>query len=168
MTDELRDAFRAVRDRYDGEHPQSDATLRRALLKTRALDRKRRVTRWVVLPMAAALCASTAWAGMTGRLPKAISSLLETEHPAAPTPSPPVNVPVPVPVHGTPVNDPIPAEPSPEPMPAPTAATPPSPIASPSTSTSTSTSKPAIAIKPSASANDPHADLFASAHRIRL
>jgi hypothetical protein len=171
MTDELKDAFRAVRERYDGEHPQADATLNRALFKARALDRKRRINRWVVLPIAAALCASTAWASVTGHLPKAISSLLETEH-QAPSPPPPAPSPPPPHVHApTPPPSPPPApEPAAEPVvETPPAAPPPAPAPTPS---AVVTAKPVVSASPTptvtASANDPHAALFADAHRIHV
>ena len=161
---ELKDAFRAVRDRYDGEHPQADATLSRALFRQRALDRKRRVTRWVVLPVAAALCASTAWASVTGRLPKAISSLLETEHqapPLSPPPPPPPSLPL------------SPAPPPSPPPPQDEAVEPSAPIAvapTPVSAPKPSAVAPAPSASPSAppSANDPHAALFADAHRIHF
>jgi hypothetical protein len=171
MSDDLKDAFRAVRDRYDGEHPQADATLNRALFRQRALDRKRRVTRWVVLPIAAAFFASTAWASVTGRLPRAISSLIDATHsehaPPAPVPVPaPVPAPVPVPV---PAPAPI-APPDPEPQREPE----PAPIAAAPTATAAASAKPVVVapVAPvattTASANDPHAALFADAHRIHF
>lgn len=174
MTDDLKDAFQAVKERYDGEHPQADATLSRALFRQRALDRKRRVTRWVVLPIAAAFVASTAWASVTGRLPKAISSLLETEHTAqapAPQPPPPVS-----PVVAAPAAAPAPS-PSAEPIaesppavvetatPAPIASAPPAP---PSSAAPPKTLAAAPAPTTTTSANDPHAALFADAHRIHF
>jgi hypothetical protein len=165
MTDDLKDAFRAVRERYDGEHPEADATLNRALFRQRALDRKRRVTRWVVLPIAAAFVASTAWASVTGHLPKAISSLIEptrTEHEASP--SAPVNVPVPVPVHIPPVNDPLP-EPAAVPEPPPVA---PVIATSPAHAPPARSAKPTPVATTTASTNDPHAALFADAHRIHF
>src|SRR5688572_16003152 len=87
----LGKAFRAIRDRYDGTHPEPDATLRRALLASRMHARRRRLTRWVVLPLAATLAASTAWAGVTGRLAPALSSIGEvfkSEHDRSPPPTP--------------------------------------------------------------------------------
>lgn len=172
MSDDLKDAFRAVRERYDGEHPQADATLSRALFRQRALDRKRRVTRWVVLPVAAALCASTAWASVTGHLPKAISSLLETEHQApspAPTPPPPPSLPLspPPPPSPPPPQDPI-ADPIADPPVAPTAPAQPAPVVASAPKAPPSSSVPAIAPSAPPSANDPHAALFADAHRIHF
>lgn len=77
---DLGGAFRAVREEFDGSHPDPAATLRGALLRTRIQERKRRVTKWVVLPLAAAFAASTAWAGVTGRLAPALSSIAEVLH----------------------------------------------------------------------------------------
>jgi len=53
----LANAFRAVRETYDGAHEAPNLTLQRALFRTRTRERKRRVVRWVVLPVAAALFA---------------------------------------------------------------------------------------------------------------
>src|SRR3954454_12417425 len=81
MTDhDLRSAFQALRDRHDGHHPDEGATLRRALLATRQKERTRRMTRWVVLPIAAVLVASTAWAGATGRLVPAVRAVVDSLH----------------------------------------------------------------------------------------
>lgn len=159
MSDDLnlKDAFRAVRERYDGEHPQADATLNRALFRARALDRKRRMTRWVVLPIAAALCASTAWASVTGRLPKMLSSLVEPEHP--------VHVNVHVPPSSVPAPQP---QPNPEPPPAAEPAPEPAPIASTAHKPVAVLPVPSTTAVPTTSANDPHAALFADAHRIHF
>lgn len=166
MTDELKDAFRAVRERYDGEHPQADATLSRALFRQRALDRKRRMTRWVVLPVAAALCASTAWASVTGHLPKAISSLLESEAPPPPPPPPSLSLSPPPPLSPSPSPSPPPPPPqapTPDPPVAPTVLPPTTPVVA-----SAPRSSPSSAPSPPPSANDPHAALFADAHRIHF
>jgi hypothetical protein len=42
---ELAGAFRAVRERFDGTHAESDLTLKRALLATRKQKRARRLVR---------------------------------------------------------------------------------------------------------------------------
>lgn len=76
----LADAFRSVREAYDGTNEAADLTLQRALLRTRARERKQRRARWIVLPVAAALAASTAWAGVTGRLAPALDALLGALH----------------------------------------------------------------------------------------
>lgn len=77
---ELADAFRSVRDAYDGTSSESNTTLQRALFQSRARKKRQRLTRWVVLPAAAALVASTAWAGVTGRLTPAVRSMIEVLH----------------------------------------------------------------------------------------
>ncbi|HVM68392.1 MAG TPA: hypothetical protein VM204_00975, partial [Gaiellaceae bacterium] len=95
--DDLAAAFRSVRDEYDGTNVESNTTLQRALFRTRTVERRQRLTRWVVLPIAAALAASTAWAGVTGNLRPAVGTVLEafhTEHeplagPASATSAPP-------------------------------------------------------------------------------
>jgi hypothetical protein len=76
----LADAFRSVREANDGTNEAADLTLQRALFRTRARARKQRRARWIVLPVAAALAASTAWAGVTGRLAPALDALLEALH----------------------------------------------------------------------------------------
>lgn len=67
MTD-LKSMFAAVRDEYDGGHDAPDRTLERALAASRQKTRSRRVVRWLVLPAAAVLTVSTAYAGATGQL----------------------------------------------------------------------------------------------------
>lgn len=79
--DDLSAAFRSVRETYDGTNVESDATLQRALFRTRARERKQRVTRWFVVPIAAALVVSTAWAGVTGKLTPAVRSVVESLYP---------------------------------------------------------------------------------------
>lgn len=95
MVDEdavLANAFRSVRSEYDGEREEADLTLQRALFQTRVQKKRQRITRWALLPAAAVLIASTAWAGATGRLPS-VSTMLDAiyegrEHtPPAPVPS---------------------------------------------------------------------------------
>ena len=78
--DDLKAAFRSVRDAYDGTHPEANSTLHRALFRTRTRERRHRFTRWVVVPIAAVLAASTAWAGVTGKLTPAVQSVLESFH----------------------------------------------------------------------------------------
>ncbi len=131
--DDLKDAFRSVRDRYDGETDEPNLTLQRALFRARTGERRRRLTRWVVLPIAAALVASTAWAGVTGRLTPGVDMWLETlhgEHAERSGPQPPRTSPPPPP----PVTSAEPAPPSTsnEPAPAIVELVPPStPIAQP-------------------------------------
>ena len=155
---DLDNAFRAVRDRFDGAHAEPDATLRRALLATRKSTRARRVRYLVLLPLAAALVASTAWAGATGRLAPVFSSVVDTfrsDHTGRTTSSPASMPTVPTasaseapappeaplaPVESAPV-------PAMEPAPPPVAAPPPSTVAS---------------------AADPNAALFAEAHRLHF
>ncbi len=89
--DDLKAAFRSVRDAYDGTHPEANSTLHRALFRTRTRERRHRFTRWVVVPIAAVLAASTAWAGVTGKLTPAVQSVLESFHAertAPPSPAP--------------------------------------------------------------------------------
>lgn len=164
--DDLAQAFRAVRDRYDGSHHESDATLRRVLVATRQQSRTRRLTRWVVLPLAATLAASTAWAGATGRLSPAIATMLDAmrgEHPsptpdlsALATPQPPTSIAPPPPA--VVAEDPTPT-PAPE-TPVPVAEK--APLAPPSASTRI------VQTTPIASAPDPNAPLFEEAHRIHF
>jgi hypothetical protein len=180
---DLDRAFRAVRDRFDGTHPEPDATLRRALLATRKTARRRRVMRWVVLPLAAALAASTAWASATGRLAPVISTVLETLHAdrAEPAPPPPVISVAPAPVAPAPAPEPVIPEPvTPEPVtPEPVALPEPSllakakaveryaprPVATAEVATMAASAFPLPSVAPAA---DPNAALFAEAHRLHF
>lgn len=130
---ELLGAFRAVRDTYDGANEEADLTLQRALFRTRAVERKRRLSRWVLLPAAAALVASSAWAGVTGRLSPAVQSLLEVVHVATPhdvrdvpvamSPAPPAPV-TPPSTNDSAPEPPVAAQPAPVAMPSAPAAVP--------------------------------------------
>ena len=74
---DLKSAFRAVKDTYDGGSPDADLTLQRALFASRRNVKRRKVTHYVLIPIAAALFASTAWAGATGRLAPVVDSVRE-------------------------------------------------------------------------------------------
>ncbi|GEM_PF-398286 len=206
---ELADAFRAIRDKYDGEHDAADLTLQRALFQARVHRRRQRFTRWVLLPAAAVLVASTAWAGVTGRLAPTVRMMLDAiyegpsrdrSHGASGTPaahtrpaessserssSPAGTAPLPDESAAVAANDPppsateaiAPATPS-------EGSTPPStraPSATASVVGAVSARRPdVVAPAPSAleasaptpaattSAPDPHAALFAEAHRIHF
>jgi hypothetical protein len=169
---DLDDAFRAVRDRFDGAHPEADATLRRALLATRKNARARRVRYLVIVPLAAALAASTAWAGATGRLVPVFHSVVDTfrgQHAEATAPSPASTAPAPL------------AAAAPAPPPSVDSATPPIREAAPPplvavASGSNANHAPPAPSAPSApsapaavaSAADPNAALFAEAHRLHF
>jgi len=73
----LRAAFEAVREEHQGEHAEPDATLRHVLLATRKRARSTRLVRWFVIPAAAVLTASTAWAGATGQLGVVVDRMRE-------------------------------------------------------------------------------------------
>lgn len=195
---DLADAFRSVRETYDGTNAESNLTLQRALFRTRTRERKRRVARWVVLPAAAVLMASTAWAGVTGRLAPAVQSVLETFHSERTAPPPPVSAPsvatrppsaaetatsvtpeVPESVEPIVAEAPPAEAPSPPPAPAPEP-TPSQPVAAARPPASAHGSSPVVPShtsesareptvpSPSASAPDPHAALFAEAHRLHF
>lgn len=163
--DEERDlalAFRAVRDRFDGTHPEADATLRRALLATRKQKRSRRFVHWVVLPLAAALAASTVWAATTGRLAPIFSSVTPST-PAVATSasmSPSMSAAAPVgsaaSVEVAPVGS-VEAMPAIEPI-----------IAHAPALPSTASAPASPAASASASESDPNAALFADAHRVHF
>lgn len=197
---DLAGAFRSVRETYDGTNAESNLTLQRALFRTRTGERKRRVARWVVLPAAAVLMASTAWAGMTGRLAPAVQSVLETFHSERTAPPPPVSAPshaarppsaaettssvtpeVPESVEPVVVEVPTAEAPSPPPAPAPESTGAPSPPVAaarpPAIALASSPVQPSHASEParepeptvaSPSAADPHAALFAEAHRLHF
>ncbi len=160
--DLLRDAFRAVRDEHVGDHPEPDATLRAALLRTRR-TRRQSAVRFVLLPAAAVLLVGTAFAGVTGRLTPALRSLDLLS-----TPDDPVVTPAPAPGPGpapapAPAPDPDP-DPDPEPQtPAPTAIAIPPAIPPPPAATPTPPVPP-----PTPTPTDPHASLFAEAHTLHF
>jgi hypothetical protein len=199
---DLKAAFRSVRDAYDGENPESNLTLQRALFRTRTRERRSKLTRWVVLPIAAVLAASTAWAGVTGKLTPAVQSMLEAFHAEhAPPPSPIGTSSVAPPVaslaavaSAAPSTDPThaeePAAPSTAETPAalpvnpPSVAVAPIPVGRPSAvahsarpaaselAKDSSRDEPSRSVdptpSPTASAADPHAGLFAEAHRLHF
>jgi len=192
--DDLKAAFRSVRDAYDGTNAEANLTLQRALFRTRTRERRHRFTRWVVLPIAAVLAASTAWAGMSGKLTPAFQSVLESLYPE-PTATTPSHARAPVPARATvaasasaraalpvaeapeaaPPSSPIDATTAPPPAAAPVvAARAPSSHAAPSPPSTAvvpveppRANEPATAT-PAASAPDPHAELFAEAHRLHF
>ena len=209
---DLAGAFRSVRETYDGTNAESNLTLQRALFRTRARERKQRFARWVVLPAAAVLVASSAWAGMTGRLAPAVQTVLETFHSERTASPPPARAPshaalppsaadtatsvtaemTEAPASAEPVVTEVPTAeaPSPPPAPAPETTTSPPfasshPIAAARPSSVAHASAPALPShtiesprpvepahepvpSPSASAADPHAALFAEAHRLHF
>ena len=176
--DELASAFRSVREAYDGESNDANLTLQRALLRSRSRERKRRFSRWVVLPMAAALLASTAWAAVTGRLVPVAERVFETSHPVTVT-APPSMVTAPVTrVTTFPVLAP---EAAPRLVPASTTAAPSPPVVHPtprrvdvpSSPVELVPESPVVAQRPAPAAPppavaDPAADLFAEAHRLHF
>jgi hypothetical protein len=193
----LGKAFRAVRERYDGTHLEPDATLRRALLASRKDVRRRRMTRWVILPLAATLAASTAWAGVTGRLAPSLHSISEVfrgEHapppktamsstpPSTATPStsaapapPPSTLatndpPLEEPPRATAETPPAPAAPSvPAREEAPAIARPSAaPIARVEGSSTRAETRAEPTPRATASAADPNAALFEEAHRLHF
>ena len=198
--DDLKAAFRSIRDAYDGTSPEANTTLQRALFRTRTRERRSRLTRWVVLPIAAVLAASTAWAGVTGKLTPAMEAVLETFHAeraprsaahaqgpstaiaAASPSSEPVE-----PVEEAPPSEVAEATPSetaapsaestsppesarPAARPPAVATTLPTASASPVAAQPPVADAPAPATEPApvASAPDPHAALFAEAHRLHF
>lgn len=168
----LRDAFRQVRERHEGAHPESDVTLRRVLLATRKRAKTRSITRFVLLPIAATLVASTVWAGVTGRLHGALHTFdavhTERTEPAPVVAPAPSSVATPLP-SSTAVE--APAEVPPEvPVPAPVA--PPAPIVvAPSSAALPAPPAAPAPPPPPASASAPadaNAALFAEAHRVHF
>lgn len=79
MADRLEEAFRALREEreQDGKSPAADATLARVLASARTETRRRARVWKLVLPIAAVLVASSAWAGATGRLASVWSALTD-------------------------------------------------------------------------------------------
>src|SRR5262249_28656585 len=99
VDDRIKLGVETLRDRYDGESPDAAFSRRRMLMAAPEANRKRRAKLFMILPLAAAFAASTAWAGATGRITlmvHAIAHSLAPAHPAdeqqipqlPPTPSP--------------------------------------------------------------------------------
>ncbi|HSO35477.1 MAG TPA: hypothetical protein VLT33_23270 [Labilithrix sp.] len=171
----LTDALRALQETTDGS--SADAARTRTRILAQAAQRARARRRWglLVMPLAAALFVSTAWAAATGRLPRWID--LATDH--APPATPREELPAPRPV-GSAASPPAePASPAAAesaaavaaaaPPAAPSSAiTPPSPPQKPvPASTATVTARPASTAIASARAPEPSTEeqsLYATAH----
>lgn len=182
--DALAGAFRGVRDAWDGTNAESNLTLQRALLRTRR-ERRTRLTRWAALPIAAVLVASTAWAGMTGRLGPTVHGMLDTlrgvEDSSAPSATSSTALATPAPTSAPEMIPPAEPAPEPEPVviaePPPVAPTPTVGPAAPYVSTTLPSPLPpgeepgerageAHAVR--AAEVDPQAALFAEAHRLHF
>lgn len=182
--DLLASAFRSVRETYDGQHDEADLTLQRALFKTRGEARKRKIVRFSILPIAAALAVSSAWAGATGHLGKTMQDLLRREEPveqhvAAPVVTAPVAPPAAIETAVAPV---VTAEPVAPVVTAPVVAvaSPPASLPPPVRTAIAPPPPPPRAVlappppvepvvpSPAASAPDPAAALFAEAHRLHF
>lgn len=177
--DLLASAFKSVRETYEGHHDEADLTLQRALFKTRGEARKRKIIRFSILPIAAALAVSSAWAGATGHLGKTMQDLLRREEPVEPHAA---AVAVPAPVASEPAVAPlVTAEPVAPVVPEPVvAASPPPPSLPPPVRPAIASPPPVVLAppppppvepvvpSPAASAPDPAAALFAEAHRLHF
>lgn len=85
MKDEdLRDAFRALRETTGGDSPDADDTLERVLASSRVSKRRRLRLLKVWIPLAAALVGSSAWAAANGKLDSLWTATSE-EAPPRPT-----------------------------------------------------------------------------------
>ncbi len=142
---DLRDACTELREQHRGEHHQADATLLAVLRRTRETQRGGFMLRHFLLPAAAMLAATTAWAGATGRLAPAVRSVVFVVRNEVRTErrKPTVRLHSPAPAAERvelAVDAPVAASPTP----------------------------PAVASSAPVSAEDPHAALFAKAHRIHF
>jgi hypothetical protein len=89
-TDELlTDSLRALQESTDGSSPEAPRTRTQILAKAAQRTRGRRWAVFVVMPIAAALIASTAWGAVTGRLPHWIDMAIGGPAPSAPVPTEP-------------------------------------------------------------------------------
>jgi len=172
-------------DTSEGARPS--ATRTRVMMSLRQQERRRTAAIYVLLPAAAVLVASTAWAAANGRLPEVVKTLgtklgLVEPAPSAPAPATPALTSVraqgAATAHGDTdrPNDPAPpteeapappAPPTPEPAPPPpaVAAAPVAPAA-PAWTARTSAIAPAPApAAPRPSAEEPGDKLFEAAHR---
>ena len=83
MNDRVASAARALRATYDGSSPDDASTRRSILAEAQASLRSRRRRRRfaaVWLPLAAVLVVSSAWAAVTGRVPRLVAWLEGTPH----------------------------------------------------------------------------------------
>ncbi len=92
MTDVLDDALAALRAETDGASADAGATRSAVLLGAARTRRRRILAARIVLPAAAMLLATSAWAAATGRLPRRIAEIFVEERTETPTeraPEPP-------------------------------------------------------------------------------
>jgi hypothetical protein len=75
MSDPLDRAARALREAHDGASPAAASTRSRILGVTALRKRRRRVFAAVWMPLAAVLVVSSAWAAVTGRIPRLVAIL---------------------------------------------------------------------------------------------
>jgi hypothetical protein len=75
MSDPLDRAARALREVHDGASPAAASTRSRILGVTALRRRRRRVFAAVWMPLAAVLVVSSAWAAVTGRIPRLVAIL---------------------------------------------------------------------------------------------
>jgi hypothetical protein len=83
MNDLVASAARALCAKYDGSSPDDASTRRRILAEAQAAlnsRRRRRVFAAVWVPLAAVLVVSSAWAAVTGRMPRLVAWLEGTPH----------------------------------------------------------------------------------------
>ena len=163
-------AARAVRETYDGRSARGEATRRSLLARATASRRRRRKIVTYVLPLAAVLALSTAWAAVTGRLPWKLDSPkgASASHPASSGAGAPGVSPSPPP----PAAPVAPAEPAAPPSIASTGdetlpVVPPAPAAprgSPSGRSRPSAAPP----RPSAAVSDAEEALYSAAHRLHF
>lgn len=153
---ELDDAFGAIRDQHSGEHPDTDASLSQILLRTRS-QQSRRFAWQLILPIAAVFAVGTAWASATGRLEGTVHDLLVVLHV-----TPPASLPLPQRATvASPVASIEPVIEAPAPVPEVVAA----PIVS---SVTAAAPPPSARERNDAGPEDPHAALFAEAHRLHF
>jgi hypothetical protein len=166
--DPIGEHARALRESHDGTSADAAATRRRILAMAYTRARRRRRLFVVLAPLAAVFLLSTAWAAVTGRLPRVISLFTATRAPAAPVTSPtraaavgPTEATAPVPA----VESPSASQVEEGPSPPPSAHTP--PIASIAKADPQATGRPAApsrAPRADDAPADAEASLYAAAH----
>lgn len=151
MSDLLERAAAALRERHDGASPDADATRDRILASAkRPLVITRRRAR-LVLPLAAALVVTTAWAGATGRL-RHVRTMIDGAFGSAEYEPARAN---PVPTTPSATSPPPAPPPPPEPIPAePTPTTKPVPVTPPIVTATTPSAPPPAASVPARTADD--------------
>jgi cytoskeletal protein RodZ len=159
MSDPLLRATRALKEKYADEPKAPASTRERILERTTETASRRRVSRWMLMPLAAAFVLLASWAAATGAVTRFFGDKGNEEPSQTPAQAQ-------APMQATQTQTPAPTQ-SQTQLPAPTqTATPSTPMQTPMVaSVPTSASAPSIAQNPAPSASAIDDSLYATAHR---